>query len=140
MPPSVALQWQGPTVQVALHFPAAVARELVNRGETLSNSIVGEALIDTGSSSSCIDIEAATELGLKLIDVTKMHSASHSDHEVPVYFASLEILGMGARFELRTMGGALRAQNLIALIGRDALAGSVLFYDGPTGQTTLVLV
>src|SRR4051794_1791667 len=59
MPPSLALQWHGPTAQVALHFPMSVARELVNRGETLSNSIVGEALIDTGSSSSCIDIEAA---------------------------------------------------------------------------------
>ncbi|HEX4960515.1 MAG TPA: aspartyl protease family protein [Thermoanaerobaculia bacterium] len=113
---------------------------MANRGEKLAPPIVGEALIDTGANVSCIDIEAATELGLKPIDVTKMHSASHSDHEVPVYYASLEILGMGARFELRSMGGALKAQNLIALIGRDALAGTVLFYDGPTGQTTLVLV
>jgi predicted aspartyl protease len=140
LPPSHALQWQGPTAQIALHFPASVAQELVNRGKKLANPIVGEALIDTGASSSCIDMEAAAELGLKAIDVTKMNSASHSDHEVPVYFASLEILGMGARFELRVMGGSFRSQNLIALIGRDALASSVLFYDGPTGQATLVLV
>ena len=102
--------------------------------------IVGEALIDTGSTVSCIDVEAAKELGLTPIDFTKMHSASHADHEVPVYFAALEILGMAARFELRSMGTSLKAQNLIALIGRDALASSVLFYDGPTGQATLVLV
>lgn len=112
----------------------------MNRGEKLPNPIVGDALIDTGASDSCIDLEAAVELGLMPIDVAKMNSASHSDHEVPVYFASLEILGMGARFELRSMGASLRAQSLIALIGRDALAGSVLFYDGPTGQATLVLV
>lgn len=138
--PSVALQWHGAKVQVALQLSAAALQELANRGEKLPTPIVGEALIDTGATVSCIDIEAANELGLVPIDVTKMNSASHSDHEVPVYFASLEILGMGARFELRSMGGALKAQSLIALIGRDALAGSVLFYDGPTGQATLVLV
>jgi hypothetical protein len=27
---------------------------------------------------------------------------------------------------------------LIALLGRDALAGSVLFYNGPFGEVTLV--
>lgn len=139
-PPSVALQWQGPTAQVAIHLSAVASQELANRGKMLPAPIVGEALIDTGSTLSCIDVEAARELGLKPIDFTKMHSASHADHEVPVYFAALEILGMAARFELRSMGASLKAQNLIALIGRDALANSVLFYDGPTGQATLVLV
>lgn len=139
-PPSVALQRRGPIVQIALHFPTAFSQALVNRGEILPNPIVGDAVIDTGASHSCIDLEAALELGLMPVDVTSMQSASHPDHEVPVYFAALEILGMGARFELRSMGASLRAQNLIALIGRDALASSVLFYDGPTGQATLVLV
>lgn len=138
--PSVALQWHGPKAQVALQLSTAASQELANRGEMLPTPIVGEALIDTGATVSCKDIEAADQLGLRPIDVTKMSSASHSDHEVSVYFASLEILGMGAHFELRMMGGPLKAQGLIALIGRDALAGSVLFYDGPTGQATLVLV
>ncbi len=138
--PSIAFQWHGPKAQVALQLSTVALQELVNRGEMLPTPIVGEALIDTGATVSCIDIEAAGELGLAPIDFTKIHSASHANHEVPVYFVALEILGMAARFELRSMGASLKAQNLIALIGRDALADSIFFYDGPTGQATLVLV
>lgn len=140
IPPPVVLQRQGPTAQVALHYPAAIAQELINRGETLPNPVTGEALIDTGASVSCIDNEAARELGLNQIDVATMHSASHADQEVPVYYAAIELLGTGARFELKVAGASLKTQSLIALIGRDALGSSVLFYNGPTGQVTLVLV
>lgn len=140
VPPQVALQWRGPTIQVALHFPAAVSQELTNRGETLPNPVVGNALIDTGASVSCIDVEAADEVGLNPIDLAKMHSATHADQEVPVFFAAIELLGMGRRFEVRVMGARLKEQGLIALIGRDALANSLLFYNGPAGQMTLALV
>lgn len=51
-----------------------------------------------------------------------------------------ELLGGGARFEaLRAMGASLKALGLIALIGRDALSNAVLFYNGPSGEITLVL-
>jgi predicted aspartyl protease len=116
-----------------------MAQELANRGESLPAPLVGDALIDTGASLSCIDIDAAKALGLNQIDVAKMHSASHADHEVPVYFAAIEFLGMNARFERRVMGASLKAQNLIALIGRDALANALLIHNGPTGQVTLAL-
>jgi predicted aspartyl protease len=138
LPPQVALQLRGPAVQVALHFPAVVAQELTNRGESLPNPVVGEALIDTGASFSCIDVEAARDLGLSQIDVAIMHSASHADQEMPVYFAAIELLGMGARLEQRVMGASLKALGLVALIGRDALATWVLFYNGPTGQVTVI--
>lgn len=139
LPPHVALQLRGPTAQVALHFPAVIAQQLASRGEALPAPVAGDALIDTGASLSCIDIEAAAELGLNQIDVGMMHSASHADQEVPVFFVAIEFLGMGLRFEQRVMGASLKAQNLIALVGRDALGSAMMFYNGPAGQVTLIL-
>ncbi len=57
---------------------------------------------------------------------------------MPVYFAAIELLGMGAKLEQRVMGASLKALGLVALIGRDALATSMLFYNGPPGQVTLI--
>jgi hypothetical protein len=72
----------------------------------------------------------------------------HGEDLVGVFETEAEAFGEGARQfgrgpflirQVRVMGAALKAQNLIALIGRDALAGSVLFYNGPVGEVTLVL-
>jgi len=37
----------------------------------------------------------------------------------------------------RAVGAALKAQGIVALIGRDVLQHCTLYYNGPAGQITL---
>jgi predicted aspartyl protease len=98
------------------------------------------ALIDTGATATCIDEQAAQELGLPVIDVAKMTSATHSDQQCNVYPVQINLVPPGIVLNSpRTVGAALAAQGLLVLIGRDALRNCTLFYNGPTGQFTLSL-
>jgi hypothetical protein len=81
------------------------------------------ALIDTGASGTCIDTETATEMGLPVIGMAKMTSASHHEVDAPVYAIQIQIVGLPLALQVpRTLGAALKAQGLIALIGRDVIA------------------
>jgi len=68
-----------------------------------------------------------------------MQSASHTKHQCNVYPVTIDIPGVVNLNSPRTMGAALAAQGLLALIGRDVLARCILFYNGPLGQITLSL-
>ncbi|HXM41478.1 MAG TPA: aspartyl protease family protein [Bryobacteraceae bacterium] len=95
-------------------------------------------MIDTGASNTCIDEKTAQEMGLPVIDVAKMSSASHAGIDQNVYPIQITVAGSILQFNVpRAMGGALGAQGLIALIGRDVLQFCTLFYNGITGQITL---
>ena len=66
-------------------------RILEGQGKPVPAVVNGTALIDTGASSTCIDQKAAEEAGLPTIAKAAMASASHAQHEVPVYSAKLVI-------------------------------------------------
>ncbi|MBI2823099.1 MAG: retropepsin-like domain-containing protein [Planctomycetia bacterium] len=138
-PPSQALQNRGPTLQASLGLSQSFAAPLLERGEAVPAPISGFALLDTGASNTCIDDAAAKKLGLPVIDVAKLTSASHSDTPVNVYPAHIELLaGANIAFDVdRAMGAALDCQGLLVLIGRDFLQSCTLFYNGPAGQITL---
>lgn len=94
------------------------------------------ALIDTGASNTCIDQQAALKAELPVIDMAMMTSASHAEHDVPVFAARLVI----PEFNIDTdyaLGANLDGQNLIALIGRDVLQSAVLVYNGTDGTVSL---
>jgi predicted aspartyl protease len=93
-------------------------------------------LIDTGASNTCIDEKAARELGLPVIDVASMLSATHEKVPCNIYpvLISTPIVNLNSP---RTIGAALAAQGLLVLIGRDVLQNCNLFYNGPAGQFTL---
>jgi hypothetical protein len=96
------------------------------------------ALIDTGASNTSIDEQPAQELGLPVIDVGQMQSATHERHPCNIY--PVQIASPIVTFNSpRTMGANLAVQGLLALIGRDVLAVCNLFYNGPSGQFTLSL-
>jgi predicted aspartyl protease len=111
---------------------------LIAQGKTLPAPKSGIALIDTGASNTCIDEQAAKDLGLPVIDVANMQSASHEKHPCNIYPVQIitPIVTLNAP---RAMGAALASQGLLVLIGRDVLQNCTLFYNGPTGQFTLSL-
>ena len=110
---------------------------LTQRGIQVPNAVNGFALIDTGAGGTCVDQQAATKAGLPIIDKTMMRSASHTEHEVPVFAGKLVIpqfIDINLEYAL---GANLGGENLIALIGRDLLQSAVLVYNGTDGTVSL---
>ena len=139
VPPGVALQLRGPIVQVNVTIEESAGKGLLAQGKSLPTPKSGYALIDTGATLTCIDEQAAKDLGLPVIDVAKMTSATHKDQECNVYPVQIDVLPILTLNSPRTMGAALEAQGLLILIGRDVLANCNLFYNGLMGQFTLSL-
>ncbi len=138
IPPQIALVQRGPVVQASLSLQGAFAATLVQQGQAVPNPVSGLALIDTGASTTCVDDSAALSMGLPVIDVCSMTSASHAKTQCNVYPVQIEIVGFKIQFQSpRTIGAELKAQGLLLLIGRDLLAVPTLFYNGITGQITL---
>jgi predicted aspartyl protease len=95
------------------------------------------ALIDTGASSTCVDDETAKTMGLPVIDVVKMASASHDATDQCVYPIQIVLSGVPINIAaLRAIGAALKAQGLLLLIGRDVLQHTTLVYNGLAGEIT----
>lgn len=139
LPPSIALLQQGPAVPVVLSVAQTIADQLMQRGLPVPAPVPGQAIIDTGASSTCIDDATAQRLQLPVIDVVNMTSASHASTQQNIYPVLIEVAG-GLRIDVqRAMGANLAAQGLVALIGRDFLQHCTFFYNGPSGLITLAL-
>ena len=136
VPPAVALQGRGPVLQVSVTIEENAGKALISQGKPLPAPKQGLALIDTGASNSCIDEQAAKDLGLPIIDVGTMQSASHDKAPSNIYPVQI-ITPIFTLNSPRTMGAALASQGLLAIIGRDVLMRCTLFYNGPMGQVTL---
>jgi predicted aspartyl protease len=136
--PAIALQVRGPILQVSVTIEQHAGKGLLAQGKALPAPKSGIALIDTGASNTCIDEQAANELGLPVIDVGSMQSASHEKHPCNIYPVQIitPIVTLNAP---RAMGAALASQGLLILIGRDVLQNCTFFYNGPVGQFTLSL-
>jgi len=129
---------RGPVLQAAITVAEQVAAELVKQGKPVQPPVAGFALIDTGAYMTCVDEDAAKQLQLPVVDVVNMSSASHASHPANVYPIRIGIAGFPIPINApRAIGAALKAQGLIALIGRDVLAHGTLFYNGMAGEITL---
>jgi predicted aspartyl protease len=117
----------------------SMAQALLQQGQAVPPPKTGFALIDTGASFTCIDDQAAKDLGLPIIDVASISSASHAQHQCNVYPVQISIPPMLILQSPRTIGAALAAQGLLVLIGRDVLQHCLLVYNGGTGSITLSL-
>src|SRR5579864_9557175 len=127
--PAIALQQRGPVLQVVISIEQNMAQALMQQGLPVPQPKTGLALIDTGASSTCIDEQAAKELGLPVIDVATMSSASHAQHQCNLYPVQIAIPPVLSLQAPRAMGAALAAQGLLALIGRDVLQACLLVYN-----------
>ncbi len=138
--PRIGLQLQGPVVQATISLSPTFTQAITDKGQSLPAPVTGLVLIDTGASSTCVDLDVAAAMGLPVIDVAKMTSATHTAVDCPVYPVQLQIVGMPLAFQARrALGAALKVQGFVALIGRDALAGGIFIYNGAAGEITLCL-
>lgn len=136
--PRIALLQTGPCVQVIVGLAQSLAEQLVQQGHPVPQPEAGIALLDTGASTTCIDDALAQRLGLPVIDVVQMVSASHAGTETNVYPILMEILGSPIKVNVpRAISANLAPQGIVALIGRDYLQHCTLFYNGFTGEITL---
>lgn len=138
VPPGIILQKQGPCVQVTIGLAQSIAAQLLQQGLPLPAPVSGVGLIDTGASSTCIDSGIALQMQLPVVNVVNVASASHSSSQQNVYPIQIEVVGLPISIEApSSIGAALSAQGLIALIGRDVLQHCTLFYNGIAGTFTL---
>ena len=137
VPAPAALVQSGPLLPATLTILDSERQMLALRGEPVPTAINGFALIDTGADKTCVDRATADRAGLPVVGKATMHSASHADHEVPVYNGKLSIPGIDDIELEYAMGANLESQNLIALIGRDFLQAAVLVYNGTAGTVSL---
>src|SRR5580704_12344469 len=110
--PAIALHQRGPIIQVTVTIEQNAGKGLVAQGKNLPVPKTGLALIDTGATGTCIDEKAAQELGLPIIDVAKMTSATHQDQQCNVYPVQISLPQLILNSP-RTIGAALEAQGLL---------------------------
>ena len=136
--PKTVLQKRGPVVQVSVSLGSAHAQTLQQSGQAVPAPISGYALIDTGADGTCIDGGSAAKMGLPVIDVTKMSSASHEDTAQNVHPIKIEFAGVPIIVEAeRATTAKLERFGLLLIIGRDVLQHCNLVYNGIAGAITL---
>jgi predicted aspartyl protease len=122
-------------VTVALAAP--FAQSLQQAGQTVPAPISGWALVDTGASDTCIDGGHAQQMGLPVIDVVNLTSATHVNTLQNVYPIRIEFAGVPIAIDApRAIAANLTAQGLLLLIGRDVLQHCTFIYNGLAGSIT----
>ena len=96
------------------------------------------ALVDTGATQSCIDMQLAQTLGLPVVDFVMIGGAAGASRH-PLYAARvaipvLDIFQFGAFAGVDLAGGE---QPHRVLLGRTFLQGTVMIYDGIRAQVTI---
>jgi len=130
-PPADNLHLNGPTVQVTVTVSQDIAAQLTQAGHPAPTPVAGTDLIDTGASSTCIDDAIAQQLGLPVIDVVQMSSASHASTPANIYPLQVAIAGLPMSFNAqRAMVAELQSKGIILLLGHDLLRFCTLHYNG----------
>ena len=128
---------QGPINAVLLSISDETQQALMAAGKPMPEPVTGLALIDTGATFACVDKAAAVRAGLPTRRTAKMASASHAEHEVPVFAGRIVLDSININTP-NAMGVNLSGfSELVALIGRDMLQNCVFVYDGNAGSTIL---
>ena len=110
---------------------------IIGESATTSDPVLGWALIDTGATVTCIDQKAAQKAGLRIVGTGPVASATHSNEVVPIFAAQLIFEGLKSWDATIAYGTNLESLGLIALVGRDVLAGCMFVYNGPDGSFSL---
>jgi hypothetical protein len=141
----MALQTNGPILNVLVHIPTALA-QLLSQGTPIPSPQSGIALIDTGASHTCVDESSLVKLGVNPIGVATTRTAAGPANQSR-YPVRLEFPGEGLDLEFSSVTGVdlsgqaidIGAQShpIVVLVGRDVLSQCVLVYNGPGGFYSL---
>ena len=144
----------GPLLHCEWSIPSVLEQHLSKAGRLVPDPVVGELLLDTGATRTCISMNAAKALGLKPLRLQKGYGAAGA-HEAPVYRVKLniritkasmvtelswEIEAQGipnledsiAPWKLRLRQEDQEAR-LVGLLGRDILQHTTVLYNGKNG-------
>jgi hypothetical protein len=132
----------GPLIQVCIRMDPVLAHACVRAGRPVPEPVLGYALIDTGAGESGIDEDTAVALQLNPVGVAELHTPAGNAMKVGVFWGEVGFLDspfppMRKQFLGMHLGYAVRDAKVIAILGRDFLAGGVLTYDGGTGRYRL---
>ena len=103
------------------------------------------ALIDTGATSTCIDVSVPPLLGLAELDKIEVLTPAGKDTQSR-YAVRLDFPGWGVDSlpmwlaigsKLAATGTTIGGHPLLVLLGRDWLQNKVLHYDGQIGTWTI---
>lgn len=120
-----------PMLEVRVKLPAEVVAEKMQSGLSLSPPEKGWALIDTGSDTSCFDLQAAGKIGLLPTGQENLlRHAVEGSYKVPTFDGELEVPDFKLLRVREARGLSLSRFGLVALVGRDFLDGLTLCCDG----------
>ena len=130
-PDHAALIEFGPSLEV-------VVSPFVDPPQPPTEGHTTHALVDTGATQSCIDIQVAQSLSLPVVDFVMIAGAAGASRH-PLYAArvaipALEIFQFGA---FAGVGLTDAEQPHRVLLGRTFLQGTVMIYDGVRAQVTI---
>lgn len=130
-PDQTALLEFGPSLEV-------VVSPLVDPPRPPTEGHTTHALVDTGATQSCIDVQVAESLALPVVDFVMIAGAAGASRH-PLYAArvaipALEIFEFGA-FAGVDLGAGEQPHRV--LLGRTFLQGTVMIYDGIRSQVTI---
>jgi hypothetical protein len=111
-------------------------------GQPVPSAIKIRLLVDTGASCTCIDALVLKKLGITPTGLMSIHTPSTgaAPHLCNVYDVAISILDPVQNHTWPVMPVAesdLSSQGIDGLLGRDALSGMLLIYDGKAGRLTL---
>lgn len=98
----------------------------------------GAALVDTGASITCVEENVLTALKLPTVGISQVLTSGgkvyQNTYPVEISFPQANLPKITFN---RVLGGQLKEQGIIALIGRDVLQHFILIYNGPGGFVSL---
>ena len=147
-PYPAGLRMAGPSLQVEVSVPTALANQLQAANQPIPNPVLGLGIVDTGASISAVDSTVISQLGVQPVGTANVGTAGGPQTQF-TYPAKFTFPGTGIpSIEFSTLiGSNLTGQivpgpqqgNLIVLLGRDILEHFIFVYNGPSGMFTLAL-
>ena len=135
---SSALTIQGPLIHVAISVPPSLEKYLAENNQPIPNPITGIGLIDTGASITCVDQEVITKLDVPAVGYTDVFTPSGGErqntHPAKIAFPGTNLPEINFN---AVLASKLKAQKIIALLGRDVLRHFMLVYNGTLGIFTV---
>ena len=135
----------GAILPVAVHVPDVIANLLTANNEPIPNPVTGIALIDTGCTLTSVDQLAMVSLGLNPVNVVTTHTADGPKQQYQ-YPVKLEfpghniVMAISAATGVNLTGQVIPTdppQDMLVLIGRDFLFGTVMVWNGKYGMWSL---